>query len=121
MTNSSVSEAFALATSIHTSLFNDPENQNRGILAPGEIRADISEPYKTKRLTIFGEIEGRDAYQHLARSQKTGDFILSTVFTEIGGELRLSRITERSPAEMVEIVEATLFMQALQQATRSRT
>jgi hypothetical protein len=65
---SHVSDAYELAKTIHSSLYNDPENQSRGRIFDGDVRADLSEAYKTKRLTIFGDVEGRRAYQHLSRS-----------------------------------------------------
>jgi hypothetical protein len=114
------SVAFQLAESIHGSLYNDPVNQRRGQIAAGEVRADISEPYKTQRLTVTGEIEGRPVYQHLSRSIRNGYYYLSTVFTEPGGEVRTARITEESPAEAAEALAASLFTGALRQLAETR-
>ena len=108
-----VSPAYERACSMHSALFEDEENQSRGSIAVGDVRADISEPYKTQRLTIFGEIDGKRVYQNLAKSIRNGHFYLSTVFTEPGGAVQLTRITEQSPPEICEVLEATLFAQAI--------
>lgn len=108
---SDVSLAYQLAESLHECLFNDPENQERGPIDAGEVRADISEPYKTQRLTIFGLIDGMRAYQHLSKSRRNGHFYLSTVFTGEGGKVSLTRITEDSPEDVVSVLDNSLFAQ----------
>ena len=112
---SELSSTYKLADSVHSHLFYNEANQARGRIFPGEIWADLSEPYKTQRLTIFGEVEGRAVYQHLSKSVRTGQLYLTTVFTEPEGELIRTHITEASPSEVTTIIEKTLFMRAILQ------
>jgi hypothetical protein len=108
-----VSPTYELAESIHTQLFNDAVNQKRGRIFDGEVRADISEPYKTERLTVFGLLDGMRAYQHLSKSRRNGHFYLSTVFTGEGGKVNFTRITDESPEETIGVLEESLFAQAI--------
>lgn len=114
------SAAYELAESIHSRLFNDPENQARGMIFDGEVRADISEPYQTQRLTIGGLVRGRRAHQSLSRSSKNGQFYLSTVFSAPGGKVLRARITENAPDDMTAVLEETLFMQAINKIYEAR-
>ncbi len=95
-------------------MFTDPENQVRGAISDGEVRADFSEAYQTERLTISGMINNLQVYQRLSKSQRNGHFCLSTVFTEPGGSTQTIRITEGSPTPTIKVLEASLFMDVIQ-------
>lgn len=105
-----VSPVYTQAERMHSALFTDTANRSRGGIGKGEVRAEVTEPYGTERLTVFGEIDGRPAYQTLSKSVKTGVFYLATVFTEPNGEVLNERITEGAVPRLGEVLEETLLM-----------
>lgn len=117
------SEAYQRAEYIHGAFYRPEES---GILTPQEayesgVRAYLGDTYKTEQLYAAGELDDQSVYQTMSRSVKTGDFYLSTVYKADYGQYQRERITPNSPPEKIEVLETTLFMQAIQkiQARRS--
>lgn len=107
------SEAYEVVKHIHDSFFAINNNLTAEEIVKSPVKADPdSEPYHTPKLYIRGEYEGLDAYQTLSRG-KNGTYYLSTVFAEVGGELRLSRFTPKSPPEKIGELVSSLYMRVL--------
>jgi hypothetical protein len=116
---SRVSDAYEFAERLHGHFFNDPETRNRGPIDDGEVRTDITQPSGTERLTVRGTIEGQPVSQHLSRSRRTGQFYLSTVFTNPRGKVLRTSIGEESPEESKVVLEESLFMDAFRRTSQT--
>lgn len=114
-----VSDAYEMAERLHGHFFNDPNAKKPGYREPGEVRADIAYPSGTERLTVRGAIDGQPVSQHLSRSKRTGQFYLSTVFTEPRGKVLRRSIGEESPEEVIEVLEESLFMGAFRRTSQT--
>ncbi len=107
-------ESYALTLHVHDSFL-----ANNSLLTKDEIAASgvtlaggVPSENKTERLQINGLIEGRPAYQSLAKDM-FGTFHLSTVFTDYGGKHIQHDIQFDSPLEQAQVMTCSLFMRAL--------
>ena len=70
----------------------------------------LNTPNVTQRLMVEGELDGRAAYQSLAKDRH-GTFHLSTVFN--GAEHVQHDIRPTTPLEQIDVITDSLFMSAL--------
>jgi hypothetical protein len=111
--------AFAIAQMLHRALYPDTTPLDGRMLKATGVSLCVANPNNTRKLTTFGEIDGRRAYQTLSEG-KTGMMYLTTVFTEPGGSvntLHLSPGSSRnSDPELIRAVAESLFARRLTEA-----
>jgi hypothetical protein len=111
-------ETHTLAEHIHYSFVG-----RNGNLTDNEIdnsRVSLTPNSDTEKLNIFGAIDERPAYQSLAKD-KDGNYHLSTVFTEYGGEHIQHDFRSGESLKGLDIIGGSLFFKELARIALNRS
>ena len=118
---SEVSPVYSLTEHVHDSFLAKNSLLTDAEIAKSNVNLDFEAVTHntTERLRIVGKINGRSAYQSLAKD-KQGIFHLSTVFTDYKGPHFQHDIKATTAPELVDTIAESLFMQALIKIAFSR-